>query len=60
MKCPICKSEGKDVDISDEITREEHARTHGPGMTSQMLEDLAQPSSGSASADPLPDKIRVK
>jgi hypothetical protein len=43
MKCPLCKSRGKEVDISDAGIRDRHAKKNHEGVTGADLEVLAQP-----------------
>lgn len=43
MKCPLCESLGKEVDISDARVRNLHAKNDHQGVTGADLEMLAQP-----------------
>jgi hypothetical protein len=43
MKCPLCESLGKEVDISEAEFRNRHANSDHQGVTGEDLEVLAQP-----------------
>ena len=43
MKCPLCKSLGKEVDIFDAGIWDRHAKNDHEGVTGEDLEVLAQP-----------------
>ncbi len=56
MKCPLCESLGRKVDISDAWIRDLHAKNDHQGVTGEDLEMLAQPYPSHSTADSAENK----